>query len=114
MLPFQNRLKKEKDFQRVFLYGKTINSNILTIKFLDNNTQETKVGFVVSKKISLKATDRNQIKRVLREEIKREISQIKKGIDMIIIVKGKILKLAPAEIKASLVETLKRAVILIE
>jgi len=114
MLPFQNRLKKEKDFQRIFFYGRTINSEVLSVRFLENNTSKTKIGFIVSKKVSLKATDRNRIKRILREEIRKKILQIKKGIDAVIIVKKKMVELNSDEMRKSLLKILEKTTILIK
>ncbi len=87
MLPFENRIKKRKDFERILKKGKLLHSEILTIKFLDNDLNRTRFGFVVSKKISKKAVTRNTVKRRLREQIRLKLTKLKKGFDVIIIAK---------------------------
>ncbi len=108
MLSLKNRLKKEKEFQRVFDNGRFIASDLLSIRFLDNGIDEIRVGFIVSKKVSKKAVSRNRIKRVLREIIRSKIGRMKKNVDMIITAKGKILKSEPGEIEDSLEGLLKK------
>ena len=87
MLPEKNRLKKKKDFERVFKKGRGFEKGFLYSKTAKNNLKENRFGFVVSKKISLKAVVRNKIKRQLREIVKKKLSEIKPGIDEVIIVK---------------------------
>lgn len=86
MLPKENRLKKNKDFEMVFKKGKGFSQNFLFLKFIKNNLKVTRFGFVVSKKVSKKAVIRNRIKRRLREIVRKKIAEIEKGRDIIIIV----------------------------
>ena len=60
-------LKKEKDFNAVFNKGKRIFSSRITLIYLE--AEETKVGFVVSKKHG-NSVKRNRIKRLLRESFR--------------------------------------------
>jgi ribonuclease P protein component len=69
MLPKTNRLTKKKDFDLVFKKGKNIKSDFLMFKLLENNLKENRFGFIVSKKISSKATVRNRVKRRLRKAV---------------------------------------------
>jgi len=105
MLPFKNRLKKEKDFQQVFNKGKFINSDLISVRFLDNNTDDTRVGFIVSKKVSKKAVLRNRVKRKLREVMRTNIKKIKGGFDIIITAKS----IEIEKIDKTLEELLKRS-----
>ena len=85
MLPLKNRLKK-KDFKEVFKKGKGFKQGPLFLKVLSNNLQKSRFGFVVGKKIFKKATERNKIKRQLREMVRARIEKIQKGADVILIV----------------------------
>ncbi len=105
MLPFKNRLKKEKDFQQVFNKGRFINSDLISVRFLDNNTDDTRVGFIVSKKVSKKAVLRNRVKRKLREVMRANMEKIKGGFDIIITAKSIELE----KIDKTLEELLKRS-----
>ncbi len=86
MLPQVNRLKKEKDFDKVFKKGKSFKNSFLILRILQNNLKESHFGFIVSKKVSKKAILRNKIKRRLRDIIRQNIKNIKKGIDVVLIV----------------------------
>ena len=86
MLAQKNRLKKKKDFDRVFKKGKGFKENFLFMKAVKNGLEITRFGFVVSKAFSKKAVSRNKIKRRLREIIKSKESEVKKGFDVTLIV----------------------------
>ena len=61
------RLKKEKDFNRVFNKGKRIFSSSLTLVYLESDC--LKFGLAVSKKHGGSVV-RNRIKRILRESFR--------------------------------------------
>jgi ribonuclease P protein component len=84
----KNCLKKKKDFEQVIKKGKKIEKAFLVLKFFENSLKETtRVGFVVSQKISKKASLRNQIKRRLREIVKNNLITLKPGYDLIFFTK---------------------------
>ena len=85
MLPLKNRLTKKKDFEVVFKEGKSVKNNFLIFKFLNNNLQESRFGFVVSKKVSNKAVVRNKVKRRLRSAVSTHLKSIKNSVDGVII-----------------------------
>ena len=86
MLEQKNRLKKQKDFEAAFEYGCGFKQDSLYLKINGNNLQSSRFGFVVGKKFSKKAVERNRIKRILREVVKERIEEVKRGIDVVIIV----------------------------
>lgn len=90
MLAKENRLKKQKEFDGVFKKGRGLRSDSLFLKFVKNETGKTKIAFVVSKKVSNKAVDRNKIKRRLREAV-REVG-FNQGFDIIIIAQPQALE----------------------
>lgn len=67
MLSKINRLQKEKDIERVFQKGRGFKEDFLVLKTLKNNSNKIRFGFVISKKVSKKASTRNKIKRRLSE-----------------------------------------------
>ncbi len=87
MLPFENRIKKKKDFALIFEKGKFHNLDTVNVIILKNNTQKTRFGFIVSKKVSLKSVSRNKIKRTIREQTRLILNEIKQGFDILIIAK---------------------------
>jgi ribonuclease P protein component len=87
MLPYKNRLIKRKDFEIVHRKGIFYSSGNIFLKIRENNIQETRIGVVIGLKFSKKATERNQVKRVLREYFRNRIREIKRGYDIIIMAR---------------------------
>ena len=87
MLPKSNRLRKKKDFDRVFKKGKRISENFLIFQFVGNDLDCNRFGFVISKKVSKKATIRNSLKRKLGGLMEYKIAKKKNGIDGVFLVK---------------------------
>lgn len=113
MLPKINRLTKKKDFETVFKNGKSFKRYFLLFKILKNNLKESRFGFVVSKKISNKATIRNKVKRRLRAIVssqfkKNESSADKQCIDLIIIALPGIEKKEFSEIQEVITKVLSK------
>ena len=70
MLPQAERLKISSEFTATYNLRKSVsNSLLICYAGREKNIPEspTRAGFVVSKKISKKSSDRNRIKRLLRE-----------------------------------------------
>jgi len=86
MLKKVNRLKKKKDFEKVLKKGKGFKEDFLLFKVIKNNLGVSRFGFIISQKISKKATVRNKLKRKLSELVTAKLKKIKKGIDGIFIV----------------------------
>jgi ribonuclease P protein component len=90
MLKKNNRITKDKEFERIFKKGKGKYSPILGIKAVDSDLENSRFGIIVSTKISKKAVERNKIKRQIREIIKKHLSNINSGKDIVIITLPKI------------------------
>lgn len=70
MLPKRFRLKNKKAFDATYKQRKVVANRLLTVycgKKKTNDPQQTKIGFVVSKKFHKRAVKRNKIKRLIRE-----------------------------------------------
>jgi ribonuclease P protein component len=69
MLPQASRLKKNNDFVRILGLNNKSKFGPLLV-FTDDGAEPARFGFVVSKKISKKAVERNHLKRVLAEVVR--------------------------------------------
>jgi len=92
MLAQKYRLKKRKDFERVYKQGKGFKQDFLFLKTVENNLENSRIGIVVSKKIASKAVERNLIKRRLREAVKKRLPEMKQGLDIVIVAQAGINK----------------------
>ncbi len=112
MLPLDNRIRKKKEFDKIFKEGIVSQSDSIIIKILKNDQKKTRFGFIVSKKVSPKATERNKIKRILREQIRIRLPEIKKGFDMVIISKKEALEKNSKEIGREMEKMLVKSKVL--
>lgn len=84
MLPKAHRLLSDKDFQATWKRGRSFYTKILGFKVLGNRLAVSRFGIVVGNKISKKSTDRNRLKRQLREILQAQIGKISPGYDLVI------------------------------
>ena len=89
MLKKVNRLAKAKDIQKTFARGRTFFNHFFNIKFLPASLENKAFTVVVSTKVFKNATDRNRLKRIIREYIRKNLKTLPFG-SYIIMAKPKI------------------------
>ncbi len=109
MLAKEYRLSKDKDFQNVYKKGHILYSLFFNLKFLPNNPKSSRFGIVISTKISKKAVVRNKSKRQIREAIHKNIDNINKGFDVVILTKPAITTANQEKIEQTLIFLLEKA-----
>jgi len=87
------RLTGRFDFSRVTRNGRRSRVAFLQIAFRETrnrlgNLREGRIGFTVPDRVCRRAVDRNRIKRLLREAVRRWWYSVKPGIDVVLIVKA--------------------------
>ena len=85
MLPKPYRLHEEKDFARVFKYGKSLSQGVLTWKLAPNNLTRTRVGIVIANSVIKKAHDRNRTKRLIRAVLLKHYKDFRPGADIALV-----------------------------
>ena len=101
-----NRLKKTGDFKKIFKEGKFISGDLIDLRLVSNNLGTCRFGFLVSLKVSKKATVRNKIKRQLSESVIKNIFPEDKSFDILIQAKPKIVGKSYQEIKENVKDIL--------
>lgn len=92
MLPKEAILKKRKDFELVMSMGKMYQSPLFgMLTYEGDEVMEKRFGFIISKKVSKKAVDRNRIKRLLAESVRRNISKFKEKMWVVFLAKKEII-----------------------
>lgn len=88
MLPRDYRLKRSRDFSRVRRYGRSSGgtSALAALYVLPRRSPEVLVGFSVSKRVG-NATTRNRVKRLLREAVRRRLSMLHPGQQLVFIAR---------------------------
>lgn len=79
-----SRLRKSSEFQRVRQQGRNITSRLLILAWTSNDVAQLRIGFVVSKRISKRAVDRNYLKRLLGEAIRPLLPELTPGWDIVL------------------------------
>ncbi|MFW6377234.1 MAG: ribonuclease P protein component [bacterium] len=100
-------LKKNKEFRRVYNRGKSIASRYLVLYYFPNQSQESKLGLSISKKIG-NAVVRNKIRRRIKEIIRLK-KNIKRGFDLIFIARMPIVELDYSRMEKDVNKLIKRA-----
>lgn len=108
MLPLKNRLKKKKDFEKVLKQGENIRGSVMHFKVLKTEELEPRIGFIVSKKVSPRAVERNKARRRMKEAARSSLSLLKEGADIVIIALPKIKEKSFEEIKEEIQKTFKK------
>ena len=59
-------------------------SPLLILAWLPNDVAQLRIGFVVSKRVSKRAVDRNYIKRLLSEATRAALPRLPGGVDIVV------------------------------
>ncbi|MGH7884974.1 MAG: ribonuclease P protein component [Thermodesulfobacteriota bacterium] len=88
---FSKRLRiiKSENFKQIFKTGKKIHSENFILYLIQNNLAIPRIGISISKKTSPKSTERNRIKRLIRETF-RTSKFLFDNNDIVIVVKNNI------------------------
>ena len=106
------RLRKSKDFQRVRQQGRSAASRLLILTFAPNDLAILRIGFVVSKRVSKRAVERNYVKRLLSEAIRPTLVDIPAGWDLVISAKTSIIGVELSDLVEDLRILFRRAQLL--
>jgi ribonuclease P protein component len=94
VLPKINRGLTLKEFKLILDTGVMIQTPLFGVRYI--KSEKTRYGWVVSKKISTKAVDRNRVKRRLSEVIRKEMIE---KVEMVVLVKKSMMGAKMVEIE---------------
>ncbi|GAC1364864.1 MAG: ribonuclease P protein component [Ktedonobacteraceae bacterium] len=103
------RLRKNSDFQRVRQQGRSTGSRLLILAWAPNEQAVLRVGFVVSKRVSKHAVERNYIKRLLSEAVRPVLSVLPSGWDVVFSAKSQALGVDLPTLTQDVSQLLRRA-----
>lgn len=105
MLASIYRLKKKINFAHAEIDGKLFQSKSFGVEIYDRKDDEnSRFGFIISTRISKKAITRNKIKRIISDFIRINLKRIKKGQDVVFLIKTLIVKLNREQIESEINE----------
>lgn len=84
-----NRLRKSRDFELVAKEGLKRHNEYLVINYRDRgDNKATRLGIITTRRLG-KATRRNRLRRLVREAFRLSLSDIKRGFDIVVVVREK-------------------------
>ena len=102
MLTREKRILSARDFKRIYQKGSFLGSDLFTINVLANRTQNTRLGFVISKKVEASAVKRNLLKRQFRAITSNLYELLPSGYDVVVNIKPKAAVVEFSEIEKEL------------
>ncbi len=109
MLPKKYRLRRKKDFDRIFKSGRFVAGNFFTLGYTPNDLSFSRFAVVVPKKIEKGAVKRNLIRRRAVEIIRLGREKIRTGFDFVFIAKPAVREKSYKEIEGAVIAMLGRA-----
>jgi len=108
MFSKKQRLCKQKDIEAVFkgnisAYGKTFG-----LKAINSPLEQSRYTVIISTKVSKLAVERNRIKRIVKNTLKKHDPQVKKTVDCVIITLKPAKGQTTIEIEKAIENLLKR------
>jgi ribonuclease P protein component len=85
--PKKERLVKTKGFGKVYRHGRSFRADFIILKLLPNALPVNRLGFSISSKSIKSACRRNRIRRLFREAHRKNKAVVKKGFDMVLVVR---------------------------
>ncbi len=109
MLAKEYRLRRDKDFQRVFSRGKSVFDGACGVRFDKNQLKNSRFAVVVGTKVHKSAVKRNTIRRQYSEIIRLHLDKIQPGFDVILLTSKDTLPLDYSEKEKRLIKVFKKA-----
>ncbi len=113
MLPKKHRLPLRFSRNQAESTGHSLHTPLFTLVSSSSpgSDSETRFAFIVSKKISGRAVDRNSVRRRLTASLLPFLSSLKPGFDIIIYAKKPLLEAKVSDISGVLLTSLRRFLI---
>jgi len=86
MMKNSESIKKNKDFQKVYKYGKSYANRLLVMYVVKNNLDKNRIGISVSKKVG-NSIVRHRLTRLIRESYRLNERLFLNDLDMVVIAR---------------------------
>lgn len=103
------RLRKPAEFKQVFAEGSRVKRQALTAVYRANELGEARLGLAIAKKSVALACERNRIKRIIREDFRRNRPRLP-AVDFVFYAQPGLAKLSNDSLRALLDELWKKVI----
>lgn len=106
-------LTRNNDFRRAYSKGKNYVSPVVVMYVMKNRQRALRVGITTSKKIG-NAVQRNRSRRVIREAFRQLADNVRPGVDLVFVARGRTPFVKSTEVKRHMEKQLKAAGLILE
>ena len=92
------RLNRADEFKTVLKTGRKYAGRYFVVFSKSNNLERPRLGLIVSKKALRHATERNQVKRIIRESFRLNQAQLAQ-LDIVVMIYAEVSKLNRVELR---------------
>ena len=103
---------ENRDFRRAYAKGKAFVTPVVVVYVLKNRCRSLRVGITTSKKIG-NAVQRNRSRRVIREAFRQLAPQVRPGVDLVFVARGKTPHVKSTEVRRHMERQLSGAGLLL-
>ncbi|RUL87139.1 ribonuclease P protein component [Tautonia sociabilis] len=79
------RINRPEDFRRAFDRRRSASDDALIVYGTENGKDHPRLGISVGRKRIRKATDRNRVKRLIREAFRLNKTELPAGVDLVVV-----------------------------
>lgn len=113
MFPSQYRLRRDQDIKRVLSAKTGVFDQVSGVKFVANNQKVSRFSVVVPNKVTKVAVKRNTLRRQYREILRLHLSEIRPGLDVLVLLSKPALDLTYEEKQDRMMHVLRKAKLLV-
>ena len=100
-MKFTESLEKNRQFQFVYDYGRSYANKYLVMFVMDNNTETSRLGISVSKKVG-NSVIRHRVKRLIKESYRLHEEMFNSGLDIVVIARNTAKDISYHEVESAL------------
>ena len=104
----ERRLRRRRDFAKIFSDGIRLNARGVTIVVRPNGMMHPRLGIAVSRRVMSRAVDRHRLKRRIRESFRHNVAQLR-GLDIVVIGSSGVEKMQSKTLGETLARQWERA-----